>query len=150
MLHLKVIAKQSKQLEELVRPKPNSSFLGIRPNCFYNLAGTPKKERISPLVKTKVGEPPVLYSKVDLEYTTRVLENYAENNGYFNTKATLPDTAKKATATYTVIPKQRYTIRTVQFPQDSSLIANTIRETQERSLLKVNGYSLDAIEEKPH
>jgi hypothetical protein len=47
-------------------------------------------------------------------------------------------------------PKQRYTIRTVQFPQDSSLIANTIRETQERSLLQVNGYSLMQSKKKPH
>jgi outer membrane protein insertion porin family len=140
-------------LEELVRPKPNSSFLGIRPKLFfYNLAGTPKKEKgFRHWLKTKVGEPPVLYSKVDLEYTTKVLENYSENNGYFNTKATSDSTrhGKKATATYTVIPKQRYTIRTVQFPQDSSLIASTVRETQERSLLQVdNGYSLDAIKEE--
>jgi hypothetical protein len=34
----------------------------------------------------KTSRSPVLYSKVDLEYTTKVLENYTENNGYFNTK----------------------------------------------------------------
>lgn len=140
-------------LEELVRPKPNSSFLGIRPKLFfYNLAGTPKKEKgFRHWVKTKVGEPPVLFSKVDLAYTTKVLENYSENNGYFNTKASADSTlhGKKATATYTVIPKQRYTIRTVQFPQDSSLISSTVRKTQDRSLLQVDdGYSLDAIKEE--
>jgi outer membrane protein assembly factor BamA len=136
--------------EELIRPKPNSSFLGIRPKLFfYNLAGTPKKEKgFRYWLKNKVGEPPVLYSKVDLEYTTKVLENYAENNGYFNTKATADSTrrGKTARATYTVTPKQRYTIRSVRFPQDSSLLATTIREYEKRSLLKVDeGYSLEAI-----
>lgn len=140
-------------LGELVRPKPNSSFLGLKPKLFfYNLAGTPKKEKgFRYWLKTKVGEPPVLYSKVDLEYTTKVLENYAQNNGYFNTKATADSTrhGKKASATYTVIPKKQYKIRLVQFPQDSSLIGSTIRETEKRSLLQVNnGYSLDAIKEE--
>ena len=137
-------------LEELTRPKPNSSFLGIRPKLFfYNLAGTPKKEKgFRYWLKNKVGEPPVLYSKVDLEYTTKVLENYTQNNGYFNTKATADSTrhGKTATATYTVIPKKRYSIRSVQFPKDSSLLASSIRETEKRSLLKVDdGYSLEAI-----
>ncbi|MDG2432506.1 BamA/TamA family outer membrane protein, partial [Flavobacterium sp.] len=137
-------------LEELTRPKPNSSFLGIRPKLFfYNLAGTPKKEKgFRYWLKNKVGEPPVLYSKVDLEYTKKVLENYSQNNGYFNTKATADSTrrGKTAYATYTVIPKQQYTIRSVQFPQDSSLLATTILESEKRSLLKIDeGYSLDAI-----
>ena len=137
-------------LDELTRPKPNSSFLGIRPKLFfYNLAGTPKKEKgFRYWLKNKVGEPPVLYSKVDLEYTTKVLENYTQNNGYFNTKATADSTrhGKTATATYTVIPKKRYSIRSVQFPKDSSLLASSIRETEKRSLLKVDdGYSLEAI-----
>jgi outer membrane protein assembly factor BamA len=137
-------------LEELIRPEPNSSFLGIRPKLFfYNLAGTPKKEKgFRYWLKNKVGEPPVLFSKVDLEYTTKVLENYSQNNGYFNTKASADSTrrGKTAYATYTVIPKQRYTIRSIQFPKDSSLLATTILESEKRSLLKVDeGYSLDAI-----
>jgi outer membrane protein assembly factor BamA len=140
-------------LEELTRPKPNSSFLGIRPKLFfYNLAGTPKKEKgFRYWLKNKVGEPPVLYSKVDLEYTTKVLENYAENNGYFNTKATADSTrhGKTANATYVVVPSQRYTIKSVQFPQDSSLLASSVRKTEKRSLLAAgNGYSLDAIKEE--
>jgi len=140
-------------LEDLVRPKPNSSFLGLKPKLFfYNLAGTPSKEKgFRYWLKNKVGEPPVLYSKVDLEYTTKVLENYTENNGYFNTKATADSTrhGKKASATYTVTPKEQYKIQSVQFPQDSSLIASTIRKTEKRSLLKKdNGYSLEVIKEE--
>jgi hypothetical protein len=43
------------------------------------------------LVKTKVGEAPVYYSKVDLEYNKLVLQNNAENDGYF-TRATADST----------------------------------------------------------
>jgi outer membrane protein insertion porin family len=33
-------------LQEIVRPKPNSSFLGFRPKLVvYNMAGTPKKQK---------------------------------------------------------------------------------------------------------
>jgi hypothetical protein len=52
-----------------------------------------------------------LYSKVDLEYTTKVLENYTENNGYFNTKGLWLTDMVKASATYTVNPKEQYKIQ---------------------------------------
>ena len=95
-------------LQELVRPKPNSSFLGFRPKLvIYKLAGTPKKQKgFRYGLKTKVGEAAVYYSKVDLEYNKRVLQNFAENQGYFNSRSTADSTrsGKRATANYTVIP----------------------------------------------
>ncbi|WP_367769435.1 BamA/TamA family outer membrane protein [Flavobacterium sp. WC2421] len=138
------------ELELLVRPKPNSSFLGMRPKLFfYNLAGQPKKEKgIRYWIKTKLGEAPVLYSKVDLEYNKSVLQNYSENKGYFNVKSTADSTrtGKKAKATYTVTPNKRYFIRDVKFPEDSSAVAAAVRKTQRRSLLKKGeGYSLEVI-----
>ena len=138
------------ELALLTRPKPNSSLLGMRPKLFfYNLAGTPKKEKgVRHWIKTKLGEAPVLYSKVDLEYNKRILQNYAENNGYYNTKTTADSTrtTKKASATYTVKPNQRYFIREVKFPEDSSSIATAVRKSQRRSLLKKGEpYSLEVI-----
>ena len=138
------------ELELLVRPKPNSSFLGMRPKLFfYNLAGKPKKEKgIRYWIKTKLGEAPVLYSKVDLEYNKSLIQNFSENNGYFNVKSRADSTrtGKKASATYTVTPKKRYFIRDVKFPEDSSAVASAVRKTQRRSLLKKGeGYSLEVI-----
>lgn len=138
------------ELELLTRPKPNSSFLGMRPKLFfYNLAGKPKKEKgFRYWVKTKLGEPPVLYSKVDLEYNKSVLQNYSENNGYFNVKSTADSTrmGKRAKAIYTVKPNKRYFIQEVKFPLDSSIIATEVRNTQKRSLLKKGEpYSLEVI-----
>ncbi len=140
-------------LEELVRPKPNSSVLGLKPKLyFYHLAGEPEREKgFRYWLRNKVGEPPVLFSRVDREYNKKILQNYAENNGYFNVQTTSDSTRKnkKACVTYTVLPKKKYTIRNVFFPEDSTDLAQNIRTTSRRSLLKPNeGYSLDKIKEE--
>ena len=137
----------------MVRPKPNSTILGLRPKLFvYNLAGTPKKEKgLRYWLKTKVGEAPVLYSQVDLVYNKSVLQNFAENSGYFNTKTAADSTrrGKKAIAKYIVKPGKQYKIKEVKFPTDSSIISIAVRDTKRRSLLKnEEGYSLDAIKEE--
>ncbi|MFV8327342.1 BamA/TamA family outer membrane protein [Flavobacterium sp. ZS1P14] len=137
-------------LKDILRPKPNSSFLGLRPKLYlYNLAGTPKKEKgWRYWLKNKVGEPPVLYSQVDLEYSKSVLQNFSENAGYFNTRTTADSTrhGKKATAEYSIKPGKQYKIREVKFPTDSSIISSAVRNTRRRSLLKKDdGYSLDVI-----
>lgn len=137
-------------LEPLLRPKPNASFLGMRPKLFfYNLAGEPKKDKgFRYWLRNKVGEPPVLYSEVDLEYNKKVLQNYAENNGYFNTTSVADSTrsGKKATAEYTLDPKRLYTIRDVKFPADSSLLGTAVSKVRRGSVLKKEaGYSLDNI-----
>ena len=142
-----------KALQEIIRPKPNSSFLGLRPKIFlYHLAGTPKKQKgFRYWLKTKVGQAPVYYSKVDLEYNKSVLQNFSENHGYFNTKTTADSSraGKKAKASYTVIPKRQYKIREVQFPGDSTVLSGAISATANKSLLKKDqGYNLDVIKEE--
>lgn len=137
-------------LEDLARPKPNKKILGLRAKLLiYNLAGTPKKEKgLRHWLKTKVGEPPVYFSKVDLEYNRSVLQNHAENAGFFNAKSYADSTrrGKRASAEYIVKPGRQYKIREVKFPMDSSAMSVAVRENSEKSLLKAgNGYSLEVI-----
>jgi outer membrane protein insertion porin family len=139
-----------KELEALLRPKPNKKFLGLRPKLLiYNLAGEPKKEKgIRHWLRTKVGEAPVLFSKVDLDYNVAVLRNFTENRGYFKTRVSADSTAKnkRATAEYTVWPKRQYKIKEVQFPEDSSALGKSIARTSRRTLLKAgNPYDLEII-----
>lgn len=141
------------ELAQLIRPKSNSKILGLRPKLFlYNLAGTPKKEKgLRHWLKFKVGEPPVLYSQVDLEYSKSVLQNFAENNGYFNTQtsAVAIINGKRVKAIYTVKPAKQYTIKNVIFPDDSSQVAKAVYATKPESLLKnKEGYSLNTIKEE--
>ena len=141
------------QLAKLIRPKPNKKFFGLRPKLFiYNMVDSVKKEKgFKYWLKNKVGEAPVLFSQVDLEFNKNVLQNFAENNGYFNAESTADSTRfdKKIQANYTVDPKKQFKIRNIQFPNDSSDISKAIRTTQSRSLLKIgDGYSLDKIKEE--
>jgi outer membrane protein insertion porin family len=138
------------ELESLLRPLPNKQFFGLRPKLWiYNMAGVPKKDKgIRHWLRTKVGEAPVLYSKVDLDYNAALLRNYAENKGFFKVRVSADSTSKdkRARAVYTVLPKRKYKIKSVTFPEDSSDIAKTIAKTSRRSLLKVGrGYDLDVI-----
>ncbi|HQZ24267.1 MAG TPA: BamA/TamA family outer membrane protein [Flavobacterium sp.] len=138
------------ELEALLRPKPTKQILGLRPKLLiYNLAGKPKSEKgIRHWLRTKVGEAPVLFSKVDLDYNVAVLRNYTENRGYFKTRVSADSTAKnkRATAEYTVWPKRQYKIKSVQFPADSSDLGKEIAKTSRRSLLKEgNPYDLEII-----
>lgn len=139
-----------KELEDLLRPKPNASFLGLRPKLyFYNIAGETKRDKgFRHWLKYKVGQAPVLFSQVDLDYNADVLRNFSENKGFFKVQVSADSTRrkKKATAEYTVRTGQQYKIRSVTFPSDSSDVAKAIRRTQRRTLLKPgNAYDLEAI-----
>ena len=140
-------------LAEIIRPKPNKKFLGLRPKLYlYNLVGTVKKEKgFRYWLKNKVGEAPVLFSKVDLEYNKSLIQNYAENHGYFNARTTADSSrvGKKAKAEYYINPKQQYIIKSVTFPEDSTALGTAIRKTSRNTLLKVSdSYNLDIIKDE--
>ncbi|CAM3942963.1 BamA/TamA family outer membrane protein [Flavobacterium antarcticum] len=137
-------------MEDMLRPKPNKSFLGLKPKLFfYNLVSEPKKQKgFKYWLKYKLGEAPVLFSKVDLDYTADVLRNFTENNGYFKTRVESDSTrnGRKATAEYTVKPGKQFIIKSITFPKDSTDLAKSIGKLKRRSLLKVGKpYSLDFI-----
>ena len=139
-----------KELEVILRPKPNKKIFGFRPKLLiYNLAGKPKKAKgIRYWLRTKVGEAPILFSKVDLDYNASVLRNYTENRGYFKTRVSADSTAKnkRVSAEYTVWPKRQYKIKSVEFPADSSDLGKSIAKTSRRTLLKEgNPYDLEVI-----
>lgn len=137
-------------LEESLTPKPNSTFLGMRPKLyFYNIAKEPKKDKgFNYWLKYKVGEKPVLLGDVDREFNKNIIENYSENKGYFNAKASYDTVSKnkKAQVIYTLRPGSRYLIDGVKFQKDSTLVNQEIQGLTKRTLLK-NGrpFDLDVI-----
>jgi outer membrane protein insertion porin family len=138
------------QLKTLLRPKPNKQILGLRPKLwFYNIAGEPKIDKgIRYWLRTKVGEAPVLFSKVDLDYNAAILRNFSAHRVYFKTTVSADSTVnnKRVTAEYTVDIKKQYKIKNVKFPEDSSALGKAIARTSRRSLLKEgNSYDLDII-----
>ncbi|MCC3216556.1 BamA/TamA family outer membrane protein [Chryseobacterium sp. X308] len=146
--------KEKKDLESALEanltPKPNSTFLGLRPKLyFYNIAKEPKKDKgFNYWLKYKVGEKPVLLGDVDREFNKDIIENYSENKGYFNARATYDTVSKnkKAQVIYTVRPGSRYLIDGVKFQKDSTLVNQEIQNLTDKTLLK-NGkpFDLDVI-----
>jgi outer membrane protein assembly factor BamA len=127
--------------DELIRPKPNKSILGMRPSIFfYNIFDKVKKDKgFRYWVKYKLGQEPVLMSHVDLEYNRKVIQNYVENKGFFNAESKADSTriGKKSKANYSVELHNQYKIKKVVFPKDSILLSKEINKLKEESLLKV-------------
>lgn len=140
----------TEELDELVRPEPNSSILGLRIKLMiFNMVDTPKKSSgLWYWLKYKVGEPPVLASSVNLEKNRTIMQNRLENRGFFKTEVTA-DTVikhKKMQVTYAADVQQRYVIRKINLPTDSGQIYNIIRRINKGSLLKPGrAYNLETI-----
>ena len=138
------------ELKGLLRPKPNTTILGLRPKLLaYNIAGTPKKAKgLRSWLKNKVGEPPVFASSVDLKKNQSVLQNRLENKGYFQAVVTGDTTSKnrKVKAEYLAALGPRYLISSVNFPSDSGLLDKAISATSPKTLLNINEpFNLDVI-----
>jgi len=124
-------------LTGLLRPKPNSSILGIKFKLgLYNMAG--KKDNFINRFLRKTGEPPVLLSQLNLDRNIQVLTNTLENKGFFHARVTGDTTVKnkKASSSYVADAGTQYTINEVTFPDDSSAISQAIRSISGETILK--------------
>ncbi|MDB5013212.1 MAG: hypothetical protein JWQ25_1414 [Daejeonella sp.] len=139
------------ELTGLVRPKPNSSILGMRFKLWiYNLAGTPKKAKggLRNYLRNKLGEPPVLASSVNLQTNQEILTNRLQNKGYFQASVSGDTTSKgkKVKAKYAAQIGPQYIISSVNFPVDSGDLEKAVAATADKSILKVKEpYNLDVI-----
>jgi len=137
------------ELESILRPRPNSSILGLRPKLWiYNITKTDKQKGIKHFLNTKFGQAPVFFSKVDLDYNVTLIENRLDNRGYFKGRASADSTTKnkRTTAVYTVKPYVQYKIREVKFPTDSSKLGLAVATTKENTYFKAGEpYDLDKI-----
>jgi outer membrane protein insertion porin family len=137
------------EMENLLRPKPNGSFLGIRFKLLlYNFAGTPSGKGLRYLIRNKLGEPPVTASYSAFEKNRAVLQNRLENRGYFKDTVILDTVYKgrKLGAVYTADIGKQYTIRNVVYPSGTDSLSEAIGAMAARSLLKKGEpYNLDVI-----
>jgi outer membrane protein insertion porin family len=137
------------ELDGLLRPKPNGTFLGIKVKLLlYNLAGTPKGKGLRYIIRNKLGEPPVLASFSAMEKNRAVLQNRLENRGYFKDTVILDTVYKgrKLSAVYTAEIGKQYTIRNVIYPSAPDSLSQEIARMAPHSLLKkAEPYNLDVI-----
>ncbi|GAA4336840.1 BamA/TamA family outer membrane protein [Mucilaginibacter gynuensis] len=136
-------------LTTLLRPKPNSSLLGMRIKLYiYNKTRTTKKSGFKHWLNTKFGEPPVLISAVNMEKNSEILQNRLQNKSYFQALVSgdTITTNKTARVEYTAKTGPGYKIRNVIFPTGTENLDTAIAGTAKQSILKPgDNYDLDVI-----
>ncbi len=136
------------ELESVIRPAPNFSFLGLRPKLYFWHFGIGKTKGFGHFIATKLGEPPVLLSQVKITATENLMVNRLYNHGFFTAKAAheIKQDDKTAEVNYTATVDRAYTIKSVTFPAGDTLLNAAIRATQPGSLLKVgDDYNLNTL-----
>ena len=138
------------ELESVLRPRPNSSFLGIRYRLMlYNMIDTvTKKKGIKNYIKNRLGEPPVLMSKFSVSSNKNLITNRLDNQGYFKStcSADTISSDRKVRYIFRPVPGPQYKIRKVEYQVDSSILGKDIVKNLPRTILREgNSYDLDII-----
>lgn len=92
-------------LKIILRPQPNSKFLGMHLGLYYYYKSQQEKSNfINRWLFKKVGQKPVYQSNVAELEIKKILRNRLENNGFFysSIKATFQEKEKKASIIYTL------------------------------------------------
>lgn len=139
------------ELDSYVRQRPNKKLLGVRFYLgVYNLSNR-EKNRWPHTWFRKIGEEPVIYDPFATEKTTRQLELFLHNKGYYN--AIVSDTLiahkQRAKVIYQIKTKKPYRIRRVKYNIEDSLLVETILTDTTQSVLKNNKiFDVDLLQQE--
>ncbi|WP_241485263.1 translocation and assembly module lipoprotein TamL [Psychroserpens damuponensis] len=105
------------ELETVLRPTPNSKFLGMRPGLYYYYKN--QKEHpgfLNRWLYKQIGEKPVYQSNVETFEVQEILRNRLENNGFFYSSASSSFEEKEleAFATYNLNVPSPYKMESFQ------------------------------------
>lgn len=134
------------------KPKKNSFFLGQPYRVwFWYKIGEPKREKgFRAFLRNRLGQAPVLSSRINAKATAENMQSLMENLGYFHTTVQ-GDTTNEGgyfmKAHYTAQVQPRYTIRKIEWVKDSSALLKLLENNSTRAgLLKPgNPYTLSDI-----
>ncbi|MBZ5856793.1 translocation and assembly module lipoprotein TamL [Flavihumibacter profundi] len=143
-----VVSKLDKKikfdLEKHTRPKPNTSFLGIKYKLLiFNAFKEPKKPKgFIYQIKHKFGQPPVLLSEVKQKSVETKIQQELFDIGFMKPAVTGETISKnrKASLQYNVKAGSRYKINNLFYPSDSNAIGLLIKKSAENSLIKKGDY----------
>lgn len=127
------------ELESVIRPAPNGSFLGMRPRLwFYNITGPSPRTGPGKFIRNLLGRPPVLWSQFNGNRTQRLMENRLFNLGYFDASVEFVpwEKTRKAGAEFRVQLPVAYTLGSTIVSIEESAIAQPIESLHQQSLLK--------------
>lgn len=128
------------ELNELLRPEPNSKFLGV----YFGLWAHYKAEKEKPgflnrFFNKKFGEEPVYLSAVNPDRTEELILNRLENRGFFYGSASseIEKTEKFAEVKYSATVSQPYILSEIEIERDSLPVEHEIQDLLADTELKV-------------
>ncbi|SDR79937.1 BamA/TamA family outer membrane protein [Gramella sp. MAR_2010_147] len=129
------------ELENVLRPEPNTQVLGMRPGLYFHYKSQREKPGfINKFLNKKFGEAPVYLSDVDLKNTEDLLLNRLENRGFFYSRvssdAETNENSKTASTSYTLTVPDPYTMETYQLDSDTLLVYQDIKKDIDKTLMK--------------
>ncbi len=127
------------ELEDLLRPAPNSRLFGQRiPLWLYYRAQRPKTRKAGRYLNQKFGEKPVYASELKSDRTMALLSNRLENKGFYHHQVTVTSEEKRNRlyVTYQVHLEQPYRLKSYQYLGDSSVLGAIMRSGVSDSRLK--------------
>lgn len=150
-----IVRKKSLKVElnDFLKPEPNTVVLGSRPSVwFYHLAGEPKKNKgFKHWMKTKLGNPPVVFDDTNPVQITRTLETALHNRGYFKSKLEYKviSSKNKASLVYKAEVERPFRYRKLQFSEGESVISRAIRGTKAKTLIDSGAvYDLSTLQKE--
>ncbi len=139
---------KKEELENYIRQKPNKKILGFKFYLgLYNLSSQDKTGWFHRTMRT-IGEEPVIYSDFLAERTTKQLELFLKNKGYYN--ASVEDSVivknRKANIIYRLTPAKPYLIRDIDYVfEDTTLRDLVLRDTVNSLLSKHDLFDVDVL-----
>jgi outer membrane protein insertion porin family len=131
--------KLKKQLKLAVTPQRNKFLLGQPYKVWWwYVIGEPGPKNngkgLKAFLRKKLGEPPVLSTRVNAKVTAENMQSFMENTGYFHTTVQ-GDTANSGyftKAIYTAQVQPQYNIKTITWVSDSSALLKLLERRQKR------------------
>lgn len=142
----------SSELNELLRPEPNSKFLGMRIGLWAHY----KNQKDNPgfinrFLNKKIGEEPVYFSSVAVPKTADLILNRLENRGFFycSIDSEVNQGEQFTSVNYVAKVSTPYTLSVYQIELDSLPIYQQIRLIIEESILNfASRFDLNSLKEE--
>lgn len=137
-------------LQSLLRPKPNSSILGLQPKLWLWSISKPNKKGLNHFLHDKLGEAPVLFNPLDVKRNSSLVVNHLQSAGFFQAQNKVDTVIKKSriSVLYKAFTGPHYMINQVVFPDSdtSDQLSTAIHATSKATLLKKGlAYNLELL-----
>lgn len=141
------------ELEDLLRPEPNKSLLGIKFRLWAYFSAAGKNSNfITRYFNKKFGEEPVYLSQVDSDRNRAILTNRLENKGYFYAQVSFQREGamqEKPCIRYTISLNQPYTLNKHIYEGPDNTLGKHIQASMKQSLLHSgHRYDLNQIKQE--